>query len=59
MIQLNDDVCIMMPDARREHLIEWRAIETDPANLAYIDTTLREWDPADRFETLGQLESAP
>jgi len=49
----------MMPDARREHLIEWRAIETDPANLAYIDTTLREWDPADRFETLGQLESAP
>jgi hypothetical protein len=56
IIQLGDGELVLMCYARREHLIQWREHETEPANIVYIDAVLREWTPADRYRTLGELE---
>jgi hypothetical protein len=44
-----------MADATRGDLLDWSAIEQDPANLRYIATRLASWDLT-KHQTLKDLE---
>jgi hypothetical protein len=43
-----------MPRATSKDLLAWQALETDPANLAYIESRLNAWKP--EHQTLADLE---
>lgn len=54
VIRLGPGSCVMMPNATRDDLLAWQKLETDPANLAYIETRLALWK-AD-YKNLAELE---
>jgi hypothetical protein len=56
LIPLSSERYKQMPCVTRADLLAWRELETDPANLAYIDSRFEVW-PAG-IESLGDLERA-
>jgi hypothetical protein len=54
-IPLDEETFKMMPLATHADLLTWRSLETDPANLAYIDERLSAWPP--NCSTLAEVEA--
>jgi len=54
-IRLSDgDTLVRMNYLTRAHMLDWQKRETDPANLAYIESRLNLWKP--EYATLAELE---
>jgi hypothetical protein len=55
LFPIGEQCWMVMPKAKREHLVAWSAIEPDPVNLRYIAKRLADWDVT-KHATLADLE---
>jgi hypothetical protein len=55
LIPIRKEIWMEMPKAKRGDLLSWYSIEEDPANLRYLTSRIKAWDP-DKHQTLADLE---
>ena len=55
LIPIHKEFWMEMAKAKRGDILSWYSIEPDPANLRYIASRIKAWDP-DKHQTLADLE---
>jgi hypothetical protein len=55
LVPINKQLWMEMRNATRGDLLSWYSTEPDPANVRYIASRIRAWDP-DKHKTLADLE---